>query len=149
MKCPFCGAIDTCVLESRTVDEGEAIRRRRECVKCKKRFTTFEKVRGNFLWVIKKDGKREPFDKEKVRRGILRAIHKRPVSLSQVDEVVDDIEREMLRGEQAEIPTKSVGNAILKRLKKLDKVAWLRFASVYLEFSNVDDFEKLMKKVKK
>ncbi len=146
MKCPFCGAFDTSVLESRTVEDGGAIRRRRECAKCNKRFTTFEKVRGNFLWVIKKDGRREPFDKEKLKRGVLRAILKRPVSMKQVEEVVENVEREMLRKEEAEIPTKVIGNAILKRLKKLDRVAWLRFASVYFEFADLSDFEKAIEK---
>ncbi|HKC04437.1 MAG TPA: transcriptional regulator NrdR [Patescibacteria group bacterium] len=146
MKCPFCSAHDTSVLESRTVDEGDAIRRRRECAKCGKRFSTFEKVKGNFLWVIKKDGRREPFDKEKIKRGILRAVLKRPVSINQVEDVVDDIEREMLRREESEVVTRVVGNAILKRLKKLDKVAWLRFASVYLEFTDLSDFEKAIER---
>ncbi len=146
MKCPFCGKIDSQVLESRNVDEGVSIRRRRECSKCGKRFTTFEKVKDNVLWVIKKDGKREPFDREKIKRGILRAIQKRPVSLDLVEDVVDDIEREMLRQEEQEIPSKKIGNAILKKLKKIDKVAWLRFASVYLEFEDLRDFEKAIEK---
>lgn len=146
MKCPFCGTSDTSVLESRTVEEGGAIRRRRLCGKCGKRFTTFEKVKGNFLWVIKKDGRREPFDREKVKRGILRAVLKRPVSMNQVEEAIEEVEREMLRREEAEIPTHVIGNAILKRLKKLDKVAWLRFASVYLEFEDLHDFEKAIQK---
>lgn len=147
MKCPFCGKFDTEVLESRVVDSAEAIRRRRECSKCKKRFTTIEKVRGSILWVIKKDGKRELFDKEKIKRGILRAIEKRPVSLDLVDEIANDIEREMLSQEKEEVPTKLIGNLVLKKLKKIDKVAWLRFASVYLEFEDVTDFEKAIEKV--
>lgn len=142
MKCPFCGRIDSNVLESRTVEDSGAIRRRRECSKCGKRFTTFEKVRGNVLWVIKKDGRREPFDREKIKRGILRAIQKRPVSIEVVEEIVSDVEREMLRREEQEVSTKMIGNAILTRLKKVDKVAWLRFASVYLEFTDLTDFEK-------
>lgn len=146
MKCPFCSTHDTSVLESRTVDAGDAIRRRRECGKCGKRFSTFEKVKGNFLWVIKKDGRREPFDKEKIKRGILRAVLKRPVSINQVEDVVDDIEREMLRREESEVGSRVIGNAILKRLKKLDKVAWLRFASVYLEFTDLSDFEKAIER---
>ncbi len=144
MKCPFCGAADTSVLESRTVEEGSSIRRRRECGKCKKRFTTLEAVKKSFLWVIKKDGSREVFEKEKVKRGILRAIEKRPVSLELVDDIVDQVEMEMLRSDKQEIPTRVVGNAVLKRLKKIDKVAWLRFASVYLEFTDLSDFEKLI-----
>lgn len=144
MKCPFCGYIDSQVLESRNVDDGVSIRRRRECTKCGKRFTTFEKVKSTVLWVIKKDGKREPFDREKIKRGILRAIQKRPVSLDLVEEIVDEVEREMLRQEEQEIPSKKIGNAILRKLKKVDKVAWLRFASVYLEFEDLGDFEKLI-----
>lgn len=146
MKCPFCGAHDTEVLESRSVDEGEAIRRRRECAKCHKRFTTLEKVRGTALWVVKKDGGREPFDREKVKRGILRAIEKRPVSLELVDEIVNEVEREMLRKEKEEVPTRMIGNAVLSKLRKVDRVAWLRFASVYLEFEDLSDFEKAIEK---
>jgi transcriptional repressor NrdR len=144
MKCPFCGAADTSVLESRTAEDGSSIRRRRECAKCGKRFTTIEGVKRSFLWVIKKDGRREVFDKEKVKRGILRAIEKRPVSLDLVDDITDQVEMEMLRSDKQEIPTRVIGNAVLKRLKKIDKVAWLRFASVYLEFEDLSDFEKLI-----
>ena len=145
MKCPFCGTAETSVLESRTLEEG-SIRRRRACGKCGKRFTTIEAVKKSFLWVIKKDGSREVFEKEKIKRGILRAIEKRPVSLDLVDDVTDQVEMEMLRSEKQEIPTRTIGNAVLKRLKKIDKVAWLRFASVYLEFEDISDFEKIMEK---
>ncbi len=144
MKCPFCGNIETQVLESRDTEEG--IRRRRACGKCERRFTTYEKIRKTVLWIVKKDGKREPFDREKVKRGILRSIEKRPISLDLVEEIVVDVEREMIRKEKEEIPSRIVGNAILKRLRKIDKVAWLRFASVYLEFENLDDFEKAINK---
>jgi len=146
MKCPFCGKIDSSVLESREVDEGLAIRRRRECSKCGKRFTTFEKVKGNVLWVIKKDGRREPWDREKIKRGLLRAIQKRPVSIANVEQIIEEVERECLRSESQEIESRVIGNAILQRLKKVDKVAWLRFASVYLEFEDLSDFEKLIEK---
>ncbi len=146
MKCPFCGKIDSQVLESRTIEEGGSIRRRRECSKCSKRFTTFEKVKDSVLWVIKKDGRREPWDREKIKFGILRSIQKRPVSMETVEKIVEDIEREMLRGEDQEISSKVIGNAVLKRLKKEDKVAWLRFASVYLEFEDLTDFEKLIER---
>src|SRR3989304_3073357 len=145
MHCPFCASTDTEVLESRVVDDGEGIRGRRECKKCKKRFTTFEKVRNTVLWVVKKDGRREPFEREKVKRGILRAIEKRPVSLELVDDVVNEVERELLRGEKEEIPSKIIGEGVLKRLKKIDRVAWLRFASVYLEFEDLTDFEKAIR----
>jgi transcriptional repressor NrdR len=146
MKCPFCASEETQVLESRAVEDRNAIRRRRECVKCNKRFTTYEKTKNNFLWVVKKDGKREPFDREKLKKGILKAIEKRPVSLDLVDDIVDQVEREMLRKEKEEIPSKVIGSAVLKRLKKVDKVAWLRFVSVYLEFDDLKDFEKTIEK---
>jgi transcriptional repressor NrdR len=147
MKCPFCGKIDTQVLESRIVEEGGAVRRRRECETCKKRFTTFEKVRETALWVIKKDGRRELFDRDKLKRGIIRAVEKRPVPIGTVDEIASEVEMEMLRQENEEVSTRMIGNAVLKRLKKVDKVAWLRFASVYLEFEDVSDFEKAIEKV--
>jgi|SRR3989304_6884677 len=146
MKCPFCAVIDTEVLESRVVEDGAGIRRRRECKKCGKRFTTFEEVRGTALWVVKKDGRREPFDREKVKRGILRAVEKRPISLGLIENIVSEVEREMLRREKEEVASRAVGEAVLKRLKKIDRVAWLRFASVYLEFKDVSDFEKAIKK---
>lgn len=146
VKCPFCQSAETEVLESRVIDEGAGIRRRRECAKCKKRFTTVERVKETFLWVVKKDGRREPFDREKIKRGILRAIEKRPVSLELIDATVDEIEREMLKKETEEIPTRIIGNAVLKKLRKIDKVAWLRFASVYLEFADLRDFERAIEK---
>ena len=145
MRCPFCTAKDTQVLESRSVDEGRSIRRRRECVKCKKRFTTYEKVGGTALWVIKKDGRREPFDKEKVKRGVLRSLEKRPVSMDLINDLLDSVEREMLRSEKEEVSSKAIGKAVLKRLRKIDKVAWLRFASVYLQFEDLEDFAKAIK----
>lgn len=146
MNCPFCKHNDTQVLESRVIDDGHGLRRRRECGKCGKRFTTHESVKISVLWVIKREGKREPFDKEKVKRGILRSIEKRPVSLDLVNEVADEVEREMLKAEKEEVGSKAIGNAILKRLKKIDKVAWLRFASVYLQFEDLTDFERLIEK---
>jgi len=144
MKCPFCQFNDSEVLESRVIEDGNSIRRRRECPKCKKRFTTQEKVKDSVLWVIKKDGRRELFDREKIKRGIVRALEKRPVAMGVIDEIVGDIEREMLKEEKEEIPTTVIGKAVLKRLKKVDKVAWLRFASVYFEFENLDDFERII-----
>lgn len=146
MKCPFCSSGRSQVLESREVDDGVEVRRRRECLSCEKRFTTVESVKGNALWVIKKDGRREQWDREKVKRGILRAVEKRPVTTSKVEEAIDQIEREMLRMEEAEIPTKAIGGAVLRKLRKLDKVAWLRFASVYLEFTDLKDFKKAIRK---
>lgn len=146
MKCPFCAEQDTQVLESRAVEEGKSIRRRRECGKCRKRFTTYEKVKGTALWVIKKDGRRELFDREKVKRGVLRAIEKRPISIDLVDDIIERVEREMLRREKEEVSSKAIGRSVLKKLKKIDKVAWLRFASVYLEFDDFEDFEKAIEK---
>jgi transcriptional repressor NrdR len=140
MFCPFCKNHDTQVLESRVTDDGESVRRRRECTKCKKRFTTYESVKVTALWVVKKDGRREPFDKEKVKRGISRAVEKRPVSLDLVSDIAEQVEREMLRKESEEVTSRCIGSAVLKRLKKIDKVAWLRFASVYLEFGDIKDF---------
>ena len=147
MKCPFCGKNDNQVLESREVDEKTSIRRRRECAKCGKRFTTYEKVRSIVLWVVKKDGRREAFDKEKIKRGILRSIEKRPVSLDLVNDIIEGVEREMLKKESEEVSSKAIGNAVMARLKKIDRVAWLRFASVYLEFGNLKDFEKAIEKL--
>ena len=144
MKCPFCANAETDVLESRVVEDGSIIRRRRKCSKCGKRFTTYEKVKGNALWVMKKDGRREAFEREKVKRGILRAVEKRPISMDLVDDIVERVEREMLRKEKEEVGSKAIGRAVLKRLKKIDKVAWLRFASVYLEFEDLKDFEKII-----
>jgi len=145
MNCPFCAEHDNQVLESRSVEEGKALRRRRECNKCGKRFTTYEKVHERFLWVIKKDRAREPYDKEKIKRGILRAVEKRPISLDLVNDIVDQVEMEVLKSEKEEVPTRFIGKEVMKRLKKVDKVAWLRFASVYLEFEGLDDFKGVIK----
>ncbi len=147
MRCPFCGVINSQVLESRIVEEGEGIRRRRECGKCGKRFTTYEKVKNIFLWVIKKDGRREPFDRDKIQRGILKAIEKRPVPFEKVRKVVDEVEREMLRTQKEEVSSRQIGKAVMRRLKKIDKVAWLRFASVYLEFKDITDFERAIQQI--
>lgn len=146
MKCPFCNKESTEVIESRPADDGSAIRRRRKCIKCDKRFTTYERVRNSFLWVIKKDGRRELFDREKVKKGILRAVEKRPVGLDAVEKIVDQVEREMLNKEGTEVTTRSIGGAVSRRLKVIDKVAWLRFASVYFEFDDLKDFTEAIKK---
>jgi len=147
MKCPFCDHDDLSVLESRDSEDSEVTRRRRECGKCKKRFTTYERVEGPQLLVVKKDGSRETFEREKVRRGVIRACEKRPVRSDLIEEIVDEVEREMLRKKHSEVPSRVVGNAILKRLKKIDKVAYVRFASVYLDFDEIEDFTKLVKEI--
>lgn len=145
MRCPFCTNKNSQVLESRSVEGGESIRRRRECNKCNKRFTTYEKVKGTALWVVKKDGRREPFDKDKLKRGVLRAVEKRPIPLDLVDSLINSVEREMLKKEKEEVSAKAIGRSVLRRLKKIDKVAWLRFASVYLEFEDLEDFAHAIK----
>jgi transcriptional repressor NrdR len=147
MHCPFCSQHDTSVLESRVAEDGQSLRRRRECGKCGKRFTTFERIEGPVLFVIKRDGSRQPFDREKIVRGAVRSFDKRPVSIDLINELADDVEREARRKEVTEIPTKLIGKMVLKRLKDIDKVAWLRFASVYMEFTDIADFEKLLEKI--
>ncbi len=148
MKCPFCQHQESSVLESRDSEDGTVTRRRRECSHCGKRFTSYERVEGPQLLVVKKDGSREQFDREKVRRGVDRACEKRPVSSDLIDELVDQIEREMLKKSSSEVSSRLIGNAILKRLKKIDKVAYVRFASVYLDFNEIDDFVQLVKEIK-
>lgn len=146
MKCHFCGNRDTIVVESRAGQDGDSVRRRRECESCHKRFTTYERIKNHILWVEKKDGTREPFDRLKVKKGILRAIEKRPVTFDQVEKIIDQVEKEMLRRQKEEVPSKVIGSAVLRRLKRIDNVAWLRFVSVYLEFDDLKDFKKALRK---
>lgn len=148
MKCPFCNHNDSSVLESRDSEDNQVTRRRRECLKCKKRFTTYERVEGPQLVVIKKDGSRETFDREKLRRGLMRACEKRPVKGEKIEAIIDAVEQEMLKKESGEVTSKLVGNAVLRHLKKVDKVAYVRFASVYLDFAAIDDFVRLVKEIK-
>ena len=147
MRCPFCAAQDTSVLESRVAEDGQSLRRRRECQKCQKRFTTFERVEGPTIFVIKRDGGREAFDREKIVRGVIKSFDKRPVSIDLIRQLADEVERELRRKEVSEIPSKTVGRMVLKRLKNIDKVAWLRFASVYFELTDLAEFEKLFEKI--
>lgn len=123
-------------------------RRRRECSQCKKRFTTYERVEGPQLTVVKKDGSRESFDREKVRYGVMKACEKRPVSSDLIEEIVDEVEQEMRKKKSSEVVSRLVGNAVLRRLKKADKVAYVRFASVYLDFGDIEDFTRLVKETK-
>lgn len=148
MKCPFCGHLDTSVLESRPSENGGAFRRRRECEKCKKRFTTYERFEKPGLFVIKKDGRREAFSREKLIQGVIKACQKRPVGIDQIGALVDGIERELLKRDSVEIPSRVIGNLVMKKLKKLDKVAFVRFASVYREFQDLSDFGKTVKGLK-
>ncbi|OIP03413.1 transcriptional regulator NrdR [Candidatus Beckwithbacteria bacterium CG2_30_44_31] len=148
MQCPFCHHNQSSVLESRDSEDNQVTRRRRECEGCKKRFTTYERVEGPQLIVIKKDGGRENFDREKIRRGINKACEKRPVSTDLVEEIVDQVEQEMLKKKNSEVSSRLVGNAVLRQLKKMDKVAYVRFASVYLDFDDLEDFNELIKEIK-
>jgi transcriptional repressor NrdR len=139
MRCSICKRGETRVLESR--ESGGAMRRRRECEKCGRRFTTYERIEITNLVVIKRDGGREQFDSAKVRAGILRASEKRPVPMVQVDRMVDEIEAELRAGPRTEVTSKRVGELVMRRLKRVDKVAYIRFASVYLDFKDPEDFE--------
>jgi transcriptional repressor NrdR len=140
MKCPFCGYLEDKVVDSRESREGEAIRRRRECLRCERRFTSYERIDEIPYMVVKKDGRREPFDRNKVMAGILRACEKRPVPSAKLDGIVNAIEKYVQESSERERPTSKIGEMIMRRLKELDKVAYVRFASVYLEFEDVSEF---------
>lgn len=140
MKCPFCSAEDTRVIDSRPTDDNASIRRRRQCPACGKRFTTYEKIETLPLIVIKKDNNREPYDLSKIEAGIVRSCHKRPISTAQITAIVDDIETALYNREDREIPTMVIGELVMDHLKDLDPVAYVRFASVYREFKDIDTF---------
>jgi transcriptional repressor NrdR len=140
MKCPFCSNIEDKVVDSRESREGDVIRRRRECLKCERRFTSYERIDEIPYMVIKKDGRREPFSRDKVMAGLLRACEKRPVSTTKLDAIVNAVEAFVQTSPERERPTTKVGEMIMRRLKELDKVAYVRFASVYLEFQDVGEF---------
>lgn len=148
MQCPFCHHSQSSVLESRDSEDNQVTRRRRQCEGCSKRFTTYERVEGPQLAVIKKDGGRENFDREKIRRGINKACEKRSVSTDLVEEILDKVEQEMLKKKNSEVSSRLIGNAVLRQLKKVDKVAYVRFASVYLDFDDLEDFTSLVKEIK-
>jgi len=147
MKCPYCGSKDTEVVETRDSEDLETIRRRRECLSCRKRFTTYERIENVNLIVIKKDGRREQFDRDKLKRGIIRSCEKTKVSLETIEKIVTEIERELRSGESVEIESKKIGQIIATKLKKLDKVAYIRFSSVFKRFVDVEDFEKEVKRL--
>lgn len=147
MKCPFCDSPDTKVIDSRPTDEGYAIRRRRGCDRCNKRFTTYEKVEEMILMVVKKDGKREAFDRNKLLRGIARACEKRPVSLASMEAIVEEIERKLNNCMEKEIQSEFVGELVMDELKKVDEVSYVRFASVYRQFTDVNTFMKEIEKL--
>jgi len=147
MKCPFCGYEEDRVIDSRPTDEGTAIRRRRECSKCLRRFTTYEKVESVPLMVVKKDKTRQPFNREKILNGLLRACEKRPVSIDQLEKVVDEIEAQISNSLQREITSKDIGEMVMAKLKNLDEVAYVRFASVYRQFKDINTFMDELRKL--
>ena len=146
MKCPYCHSEEIKVLDKRNSDD--SIRRRRECLKCKKRFTTYERIDLVDLTVIKKDGSKQPFSREKVKAGMARSCEKRPISIEQIEKAVDEIEAKLRNAETTEVSSKMIGELVMQKLKKLDKVAYIRFACVYKEFDDPKEFEKEVKALK-
>lgn len=140
MKCPYCGFAESKVIDSRPTEDGTAIRRRRECSKCEKRFTTYEKLETISLVVIKKDNSRQPYDRNKLLSGIIRACEKRPISIAQMESVVDDIEAELYQTMLREIDSSDIGERVMSKLKDLDEVAYVRFAAVYKRFNDIHAF---------
>lgn len=140
MKCPFCGEDNTRVIDSRPSDDNNSIRRRRQCDQCSRRFTTYEKVEAIPLVVVKKDMNREPYDRTKIEAGIFRSCHKRPISVDQIRKLADEVENEIFKREDKEIPSSVIGEILMEKLRKLDPVAYVRFASVYREFKDVNTF---------
>ncbi|HOQ23242.1 MAG TPA: transcriptional regulator NrdR [Bacillota bacterium] len=140
MRCPFCGQPDSKVIDSRASDEGVAIRRRRECLACEKRFTTYERIEEIPLFVVKKDGKREPFDRQKLLHGILKACEKRPVPFEELERLVDRVEKDLRNRMDQEVSSAEIGELVMDGLREIDEVAYVRFASVYRQFTDVDKF---------
>jgi len=140
MRCPYCNHTDAKVVDSRASKEGDAIRRRRECLKCEKRYTTYERIEEVAQMVVKKDGRREQFDRWKVRAGILKAVEKRPVTLDQIENLIDEVERQLFSTTDREVSTIQIGEAVMMKLKGLDEVAYVRFASVYRQFKDLNEF---------
>ena len=149
MKCPFCSHENTRVIDSRPAEDNNSIRRRRVCDECGKRFTTYEKIETIPLIIIKKDNNREAYDRAKIEAGVLRACHKRPVSAQQITTLVDEVENEIFNREEREIPSGTIGELVMNKLKDLDAVAYVRFASVYREFKDVSTFMDELKKMLK
>ena len=147
MKCPFCNAADTRVIDSRPADDNASIRRRRQCETCGKRFMTYEKLETMPLMIVKKDNSREPYERSKIEAGIIRSCHKRPVSSEQISSLVDQIENALFSREDREISSSVIGEMVMEKLKDLDPVAYVRFASVYREFKDVDTFMQELTKL--
>ena len=149
MKCPYCNNEETQVIDTRDTENLEATRRRRECLKCSKRFTTYERVEEAEIVVVKKDGKRERFERQKVINGVLKACEKRDISLDKIEKLVDDVESDLRKRDSVEVESKVIGELIMKKLKSLDKIAYIRFASVYREFEDLERFEEELEKLQK
>jgi transcriptional repressor NrdR len=149
MKCPYCKAEDTGVIDSRLSDDGDTVRRRRECKECGKRFTTYERVELNLPMVVKSSGHRVPYDREKLRTGFMRALHKRPVPTEYVDAAITRLEQRLLALGEREVSSRVIGELVMRELKKMDDVAYIRFASVYEDFQRVDDFREAIQQVKR
>jgi transcriptional repressor NrdR len=147
MKCPYCGSTESEVVETRASEDVDTIRRRRECLKCKKRFTTYERIENINLVVIKKDGKREQFDRDKLKRGIIRSSEKTAVTAEDIERIVTEIERELRGADSVEIESKKIGQMVATRLKKIDKVAYIRFSSVFRRFVDIEDFQEEVKRL--
>ena len=147
MKCPFCGYTESKVIDSRPTDEGARIRRRRECLECGKRFTTYEIIESMPIVVVKKDNSREPFDRQKILNGLLRACEKRPVSLERLEKAVDDIETKIQNSLEREVPTTKIGEYVVEQLMDIDDVAYIRFASVYRQFKDIASFHEAIRKL--
>lgn len=149
MKCPFCNVDETSVIETRVSEEGDRVRRRRRCLNCDKRFTTYETVELRLPQVVKQDGNRAEFDREKLLTGFVRALHKRPVPTENVDAAIDNIMQKLLSLGEREVPSRLIGEMVMQALYQLDQVAYIRFASVYKSFQDVDDFHDAIKEVQK
>ncbi|MBN2518589.1 MAG: transcriptional repressor NrdR [Candidatus Altiarchaeota archaeon] len=149
MRCPYCSYTETRVVDKRDLEDSGITRRRRECLKCSKRFNTYERVETIELTVVKKDGKREQFDREKLLKGVIKACEKRPISREDMEKLVSDVEMELRAMDETEISSSAIGELVMKKLKKLDKVAYIRFASVYRDFADLDTFEREVRKLLK
>ena len=149
MKCSYCGYEETQVIDTRETENLETTRRRRECLKCNKRFTTYERVEEADIIVVKKGGRRERFERQKLLTGILKACEKRPISLEKIEKLVDEVESDLRKRDSVEIESKIIGELAMKKLKSLDKVAYIRFASVYREFEDIESFEEELEKLQK
>lgn len=149
MRCPFCSSIETKVVDKRDASDSDATRRRRECLKCMRRFTTYERMETTDLFVVKKDGRRESFESEKLKKGLLRACEKRPVSMDKIGQIVASIEAELKSKNKKEINSAEIGNLVMRKLKSTDKVAYIRFASVYRDFNDIMEFKEELSKFEK